>query len=573
MIADLDGFKQLNDRYGHASGDEALVAFANVLAESLRKPDDAFRIGGDEFAVLLAEATEEDARQVVARVETLLEQLSAGGEPWARRPQRELRLRRVSRGRERPADAVPPRRRGAVRREAERHRAALRRARVATRAAVRLPSGRAEGRPERARLRRARHLRARRERPLRLARLLDRRRLPRRARRPRRRLALHRAPAVQGLAPVRRAGDRGDVRRDGRRAERRDLAREHRRLRARPRPPRRDGARGDDRHGLRALLRRGRPGARGRARGDRDVRGHAAGARARPLLGGRLRRPPARTAGDRHRRGHLLGQPPRARRLPPHGVLAGERRRRRGREPRARPPRRAPAAERAPRRRTGARGHPRPPAARAAARPRAPLPAQGDRAVPPLPRRDRHLALGPPPLRRLAARLDPRRVGLVAPLPGDPREARHGVRRLQLRGAVHGHRHPRRLRRHARGEPRRVRRDLRRADRRDRGRPAAQGRARAREGEPQGADRPLARIHLEPHEPAREVARHRHGAPHARARDGRDRGGRGRRARRAGRSAAAVRAARGGRGGARRVAVPLRRRAARARASSERAAA
>jgi len=83
VVTDLDGFKQLNDRFGHASGDEALVAFANVLAESLRKPDDAFRIGGDEFAVLVAEATEEDARQVVARVETLLENLSATGEPWA----------------------------------------------------------------------------------------------------------------------------------------------------------------------------------------------------------------------------------------------------------------------------------------------------------------------------------------------------------------------------------------------------------------------------------------------------------------------------------------------------------
>jgi diguanylate cyclase (GGDEF)-like protein len=83
VVTDLDGFKQLNDRFGHASGDEALVAFANGLAESLRKPDDAFRIGGDEFAVLVAEATEEDARQVVARVETLLENLSATGEPWA----------------------------------------------------------------------------------------------------------------------------------------------------------------------------------------------------------------------------------------------------------------------------------------------------------------------------------------------------------------------------------------------------------------------------------------------------------------------------------------------------------
>jgi diguanylate cyclase (GGDEF)-like protein len=83
VIADLDNFKQLNDRYGHAAGDEALVAFANVLTESLRKPDDAFRIGGDEFAVLVAEATEEDARRVVGRVETLLGQLSEGGEPWA----------------------------------------------------------------------------------------------------------------------------------------------------------------------------------------------------------------------------------------------------------------------------------------------------------------------------------------------------------------------------------------------------------------------------------------------------------------------------------------------------------
>ena len=83
VIADLDRFKQLNDRFGHAAGDEALVAFANVLAESLRKVDDAFRIGGDEFAVLVAEATEEDTRQVVARVEDLLRQLAPAGEQWA----------------------------------------------------------------------------------------------------------------------------------------------------------------------------------------------------------------------------------------------------------------------------------------------------------------------------------------------------------------------------------------------------------------------------------------------------------------------------------------------------------
>ena len=83
VVTDLDGFKQLNDRFGHACGDDALVTFANVLVESLRKPDDAFRIGGDEFAILVAEATEEDTRQVVGRVEALLANLSADGEAWA----------------------------------------------------------------------------------------------------------------------------------------------------------------------------------------------------------------------------------------------------------------------------------------------------------------------------------------------------------------------------------------------------------------------------------------------------------------------------------------------------------
>src|SRR4029078_4895534 len=44
VVADLDGFKQLNDRFGHAPGDDALVAFANVLGESLRAAGDAFTI-------------------------------------------------------------------------------------------------------------------------------------------------------------------------------------------------------------------------------------------------------------------------------------------------------------------------------------------------------------------------------------------------------------------------------------------------------------------------------------------------------------------------------------------------
>ena len=299
VIADLDDFKQLNDRYGHAAGRRG--------ARRLRERARASRCGSRTTRSASAATSSRSCsprrpRTTRGRSSRASRRCSSSSPPAGSRGRpisaRASAARRAPRTRptRRRCSASPTRRcttrSGTARSSASSRAVAVARGRpyvrtwfrTPDRRAVRLPSGRAEGRPERARQRRARHLRAGRERALGRARLLDRRRLARRARRPRRRLALHRAPPVQGLAPLRRAGDRGDVRRDGRRAERRDLAREHRRLRARPRPPRRDGARGDDRHGLRALLRRGRPGARGRARGDRDVRGHAAGARARPLL-------------------------------------------------------------------------------------------------------------------------------------------------------------------------------------------------------------------------------------------------------------------------------------------------
>jgi diguanylate cyclase (GGDEF)-like protein len=79
VVCDLDGFKALNDRLGHAAGDEALRQFADSLAHALRRPDDAFRIGGDEFALLLAEADDADALEVVARVTTRLEASADNG--------------------------------------------------------------------------------------------------------------------------------------------------------------------------------------------------------------------------------------------------------------------------------------------------------------------------------------------------------------------------------------------------------------------------------------------------------------------------------------------------------------
>src|SRR5205814_2349961 len=68
LVADMDGLKRLNDTEGHAAGDVALRELAGRLREALRAGDAAYRIGGDEFAALLPEADEVDARSAVARV-------------------------------------------------------------------------------------------------------------------------------------------------------------------------------------------------------------------------------------------------------------------------------------------------------------------------------------------------------------------------------------------------------------------------------------------------------------------------------------------------------------------------
>ncbi|MNN25597.1 putative diguanylate cyclase AdrA [compost metagenome] len=54
LYLDSDGFKDINDRHGHASGDAVLVAMAQRIRASLRNGDTVARIGGDEFAVLAA---------------------------------------------------------------------------------------------------------------------------------------------------------------------------------------------------------------------------------------------------------------------------------------------------------------------------------------------------------------------------------------------------------------------------------------------------------------------------------------------------------------------------------------
>jgi diguanylate cyclase (GGDEF)-like protein len=64
----LDNFKDVNDGHGHAAGDRVLAQLATLLVERVRGGDDAFRVGGDEFALLLRGAGELEAREVVARI-------------------------------------------------------------------------------------------------------------------------------------------------------------------------------------------------------------------------------------------------------------------------------------------------------------------------------------------------------------------------------------------------------------------------------------------------------------------------------------------------------------------------
>lgn len=68
MIIDVDNFKQINDRYGHDVGDIALRKVAHVLSTNLKLHDMAFRYGGDEFSVLLPNATKEQALFVSKRL-------------------------------------------------------------------------------------------------------------------------------------------------------------------------------------------------------------------------------------------------------------------------------------------------------------------------------------------------------------------------------------------------------------------------------------------------------------------------------------------------------------------------
>jgi diguanylate cyclase len=67
LLIDLDGFKRVNDTFGHETGDAVLVAYADILRQAVRPTDILARLGGDEFAVLLDGVSGEPAAVAVAQ--------------------------------------------------------------------------------------------------------------------------------------------------------------------------------------------------------------------------------------------------------------------------------------------------------------------------------------------------------------------------------------------------------------------------------------------------------------------------------------------------------------------------
>ena len=77
VFIDVNQLKQINDSYGHAAGDFALMEIAKRLADSIRATDVAARIGGDEFGLILDQSTEEGARVQINRLRHVLSALPA----------------------------------------------------------------------------------------------------------------------------------------------------------------------------------------------------------------------------------------------------------------------------------------------------------------------------------------------------------------------------------------------------------------------------------------------------------------------------------------------------------------
>ena len=72
IMIDIDGFKTFNDRHGHLAADQILAEFGKLLADAIRGSDSAYRYGGDEFVVLVREASLDAAADLAERLRNLV---------------------------------------------------------------------------------------------------------------------------------------------------------------------------------------------------------------------------------------------------------------------------------------------------------------------------------------------------------------------------------------------------------------------------------------------------------------------------------------------------------------------
>jgi diguanylate cyclase len=84
-LADLDNFKAINDKFGHAAGDEALKAFCRTVQGALRATDALARYGGEEFLIVLSQTSIAEAKTVADRIRRLVEGMTAAPLPEGER--------------------------------------------------------------------------------------------------------------------------------------------------------------------------------------------------------------------------------------------------------------------------------------------------------------------------------------------------------------------------------------------------------------------------------------------------------------------------------------------------------
>lgn len=75
LFCDLDGFKRINDRYGHVTGDTVLIKTGEVISRNIRKVDRVFRFGGEEFICLLVETKLRQAGKIAERIRKEISQI------------------------------------------------------------------------------------------------------------------------------------------------------------------------------------------------------------------------------------------------------------------------------------------------------------------------------------------------------------------------------------------------------------------------------------------------------------------------------------------------------------------